>query len=54
MVKSLGPTTTSKLNFYYIIYDMIYTSGGNSCLWVGLPKFFLDGGKALEIVIIVV
>ena len=53
MVKPLGPTTTSKPNFYYIIYDMIYTRGGNSCLWVELPKFFLDGGKTLEIVITV-
>ena len=24
LVKSRGTTTTSKLNFYYIVYDMIY------------------------------
>ena len=47
MVKPLGTTMTSKPNFYYIVYDMIYKI--NKAFGIGVLGFCCENGVVEEV-----
>ena len=47
MVKPLGTTMTSKPNFYYIVYDMIYII--NKAFGIGVLGFGCENGVVEEV-----